>query len=122
MNIKYKIKNHSVYDNCTYRSCGDNVSDVIDAVLRKTVKITERYASDVLYHLDSFRDAVKKNESWKGLLLFREDGVGLKEITDGEAGETVEVFDSSMYLQFWRLEYTQKDGAVFKRVDLVSDR
>lgn len=122
MNTKYRIRNHSTYDNYTFQSCGDNVSDVIDAVLRKTVKITEHYASDILYHLDSFRDAVKKKESWKGLLLFRESGVSLKGITDGEVGETVEVFDISMYLQFWHLEYTQKDGAVFKRVDLVSTR
>lgn len=122
MNTKYRIKNHSVYDNYTFRSCGDNVSDVIDAVLRKTVKITERYAGDILYLLDSFRDAVKKNESWKGLLLFRESGVSLKKITDGKAGGTVEASEISLYLQFWQLEYTKENGAVFKRVDLVCDR
>lgn len=122
MNTKYKIRDHSVYDNYTYRSCAENMSGVIDEVLRKTVKLTERYAGDILFYLDSFRDAVEKKEPWKGLLLFREGGVSLHNITDTETGETVEVSDVSMYQQFWRLEYIPGNGAEFKRMDLTEVR
>ncbi len=115
MEHTFQIKDFSAYDNYTHKGCGDNVSDVLDAILRVTTKITEHYASDILYNLDSFRDAVKSKMPWHGLLMFREGGVALKLL---EEDRTVSLFDGTMYQQYWTLDYEPGKTAVFKRVSL----
>lgn len=73
---------------------GMNISSIIDAVLRVTTKVTESYASDILYEMDNLRGALVKQESYAKLLLFYESGVHAYPVEFLEAegyteGETV---------------------------------
>ncbi len=115
MEKTFQIRDYSMYDNYTHKGCGDNVSTVLDAALRVTGKVTEHYASDILYDLDGFREAVKEKRPWHGLLMFREDGVGLKML---EEDRTVQIEDGTLYLQYWTLDYDPANTAVFRRVEL----
>ena len=40
MERTYKIQNYSSFDNWTVHSCGANMSDVFDKLLRITTKVT----------------------------------------------------------------------------------
>lgn len=53
----------------------DNVSSVVDALLRITTKLTESYAGDVLFTIQKFQSAVRQGDPFAALLLFRESGV-----------------------------------------------
>ena len=47
--MKFDIERYSIFDNYTVMSCGDNISNVMDKLLRLTTKLTESYASDILF-------------------------------------------------------------------------
>lgn len=74
MNYK-QVRNYSVYQQYTYWTRGTNISSIIDAMLRVTTKITEHYASDIVYTIEKLKDAVERSKSMHILLTFREDGV-----------------------------------------------
>jgi len=65
-----------------YESRTNNISDILDAILRKTTKLTERYASDVLYDLDELRKAVSQGIEYHKVFAFRECGVESIEMLD----------------------------------------
>ena len=50
----FKITNYSCYDDYTVTSNTENVSNVVDKLIRLTAKITERFASDIYYDINSF--------------------------------------------------------------------
>lgn len=56
-------------------SSTDNISNVLDALLRITTKVTESYAGDVLFSIQKLRASIERKEPFSVLLLFRESGV-----------------------------------------------
>ena len=117
--MKFDIKSYSSFDNYTVKSCGSNVSGVMDKLLRLTTKLTERYASDILYLIPSVDKAMKDDRDIDVVIMFREDGVSWKSV----AGDAVEMETGVTYLQCWRLtiDNTREDLMELTRVYLVAD-
>lgn len=99
MAITYQIQSFSCYDNWTVESSGCNLSSILDKILRITTKITERFASDIVYLFPKIEQAVKEHEALDLLLLFREDGVSWAYAD----GDTTALSFSNIYRQVWRL-------------------
>ncbi len=70
-----KITKHSCYDDYTVTSNTDNISDVVDKMVRLAAKITERYASDIYYDIKSLYYCLEEHEPYDRVLFFRESGV-----------------------------------------------
>ena len=77
-----KITNYSCYGNCTVTSNTDNISDVVDKMIRLAAKITERYASDIYYDINSLYRCLEEHESYDRVLFFRECGVWTVSVED----------------------------------------
>lgn len=92
-----KITNHSDYDDCTVTSHSENISDIVDKMVRLTAKITESYASDIYYDIKSLYHCLEENEPYDRVLFFRESGVWA---VDYE--EVDRVFE---HIQAWRLTH-----------------
>jgi hypothetical protein len=112
-----KITNHSCYNDYTVTSNTENISDVVDKLIRLTAKITERFASDIYYDIKSLYECLEGHESYDRVLFFRESGVWTVDYEELENfysgcthGETI---------QSWRLVHdpgTMK--TVLVRVDI----
>lgn len=100
MERTYEIRKFASYDNWTVHSCGANMRDVLDKLLRITTKITERYASDVLYLMPTIKSAMDDGVPVDMVIMFREGGVCWKEV---EADDTVTMESYTNYHQVWRL-------------------
>ena len=92
-----KITQHSCYDNYTVTSNTDNISDVVDKLIRLTAKITERYASDIYYDIKSLYHCLEEHEPYDRVLFFRETGVW--------AMNYEEVDRVLEHIQTWRLTH-----------------
>lgn len=99
-----KISNHSCYDNgITSRT--ENVSNIIDKMVRLAAKCTENYASDIVYDAIALEAAIKAKEQFDRILFFRENGVTAwqTEMFD------VLAYDSILFnwtpIQTWRLTH-----------------
>lgn len=92
-----KIDNYSSYDNYTVKSNTENISDIVDKMVRLTAKITESYASDIYYDIKSLHHCLEEHEPYDRVLFFRESGVWT---VDYEAIDRV--FD---HIQAWRLTH-----------------
>ena len=57
--MKIKITNFSCYDN-GITSETENVCNVIDKMIQLAAKVTERWASDIVYDINELTDAIKK--------------------------------------------------------------
>lgn len=99
-----KISNYSVYDKGII-SDTDNISDIIDKMIRLTAKLTERFASDIIYDIEALNNAVYKKEPLDHLLFFRECGVTTREFKyfDTNAYDTL-LFNFTP-IQIWRLTH-----------------
>lgn len=107
----YMISDYSCYDNYTVKSKTENVSNVVDKIIRTTAKITEHYASDIYYIIQALYKAIDKKEDFNRILFFREDGVTSKNIP-------ITYYDLD-YLQTWQLIYDAETNiTVFKRVHI----
>lgn len=117
--MKFDIQRYSSFDNYTVKSCGDNISNVMDKLLRLTTKLTERYASDILYLIPLVDKATKDGIDVDVVIMFREDGVGWK----NSENNAVEMETGVSYLQCWRLtiDNTREDLMELTRVYLVAD-
>lgn len=74
--VARELCSHSMYDQyatAAYKTT--NISGVLDRILRVTTKVTERFASDVLYITASMTQAMETKAPFCRLLGFREDGV-----------------------------------------------
>lgn len=92
-----KIINYSCYDNYTVKSDTNNISNVVDKLIRLTAKITERYASDIYYDIDSLHQCLEEHRSYDRVLFFREYGVSTVR---------VEYLTTPVeYIQAWRLTH-----------------
>lgn len=81
---------------------GDNVSSVIDRMVRVAAKITEHYASDVVLWCGKLNDAIKTHDTIVCTLNFREDGVDLYEQSRLENPDTLRAILSGG-IQQWML-------------------
>lgn len=117
--MKFDIKRYSSFDNYTVKSCGDNISNVMDKLLRLTTKLTERYASDILYLIPSVDKATKDGIDVDVVIMFKESGVGWK----NSENDAVEVYTDETYLQCWRLtaDCGRENLMELTRVYLVAD-
>lgn len=115
----YKLRNYSCFDqpNFVVKSDGGNHANVMDALIRKTAKITESYASDILYDIRSLVDSIGRNESFERLLVFRESGVSSFLVS----GDTVD-YICQEGIQFWKLCYDpEKQECTFIRVSVTEE-
>lgn len=82
--MEYEIRNYSSYDDdprFVVRSDTGNISNISDRMVRLAAKITEIYAGDIFYDIDTLNRVVEsgKNHAW--LLCLREDGTCLHDIS-----------------------------------------
>lgn len=60
--MEIKITNYSFYDDGIVSET-KNVCNIIDKMIRLTAKVTERWASDIVYDINELTDAIKiKNQ------------------------------------------------------------
>lgn len=100
-----KIVPYSPYPRFETKDVGENVSTVLDKLLRITTKITELYASDILYTIEAFNEAREKNEAFYRILAFREDGVNAYKYAEN-------IYSTSDFIQVWELVYTPSTQVV----------
>jgi hypothetical protein len=106
-----KIDNYSSYDDYTVKSNTDNISDIVDKMIRLAAKITERYASDIYYDIKSLYNSLEEHEPYDRVLFFRESGVWTV---------SVEELDNMVdHIQAWRLTHDPENTiTTLVRVDV----
>ena len=72
--MEIKITNYSCYDNGIVSET-ENVCNIIDKMIRLTAKVTERWASDIVYDINELTGAVKNKKSIDEIIFFRENGI-----------------------------------------------
>lgn len=102
--MEIKITTYSCYDKGTI-STTDNVSNIIDKMIRLTAKLTENYASDIIYDIADLNNAVKEKKSLDNLLFFRENGVTTREIKDFDVDTYESLLCCFTPIQTWRLTH-----------------
>lgn len=119
--MKIKISNFSCYDKGV-TSGTENVSSIIDKMIRLSAKLTESYASDIVYDIEDLNDAVKEKKPLDHLLFFREYGVTTRNVETFDA----DAYDSILFnftpIQIWRLTYDPSTTETkLVRVDVRKD-
>lgn len=92
-----RIDNYSSYDTYTFTSETDNISNIVDKLIRISAKITERFAGDIYYDIKSLYRCVEEHEIYDRVLFFRESGVWTVNVD-----ELCDVID---HIQAWRLTH-----------------
>ena len=106
-----KITNYSCYNDYTVISNTENISDVVDKLVRLTAKITERFASDIYYDIKSLYDCLDEHEYYDRVLFFRESGVWTVSVEDLD-----KIVDN---IQSWRLTHDPENMiTTLVRVDI----
>ena len=70
-----KITDYSCYDNYTVKSETENISSIVDKLIRLTAKITESYASDVVYDINALEKFIEEKYPHDKIIFFRECGM-----------------------------------------------
>lgn len=97
-----KIVDYSTYPQYITK-CGDgNVSDIMDRLIRIAAKITEHFAGDIYFDIDSLLRSIEEGKPYDKILCFRECGVNTFNI---EHFEECNYMSLDGYIQFWRLKY-----------------
>lgn len=81
---------------------GDNVSDIIDRMVRLAAKITESYASDIIYWCDKLKEVIETHDTLTCTLNFREGGIDLYKQAQMENPDTLRSILASG-IQQWML-------------------
>lgn len=95
--MQIKITNYSSYDNYTVTSGTENISNVVDKLIRLTAKITEHYAGDIFYDIKRLYECVETHKYYDCVLFFRECGVWTINYED--------INRVSEHIQTWRLTH-----------------
>ena len=101
-----KIGNYSCYDSHTVTANSENVSAIIDKLIRITAKLTERFASDITYDIANLNNAVKLHMRHDVLLFFREYGVTTWEVSEFDECAHDTIMSNFTPLQVWRLTHS----------------
>lgn len=70
-----RIVDYSVFNTWTVESKTENISNVIDKLIRLTAKITESYAGDIVYDIRTLEICVEAGMPFDQIMFFRECGV-----------------------------------------------
>lgn len=83
----------------------ENISNVTDKLIRLAAKLTERYASDIVFDIGNLNKAIETKTEMDDLLFFRENGI----TTTHTNGFDAKMYDSFMFnftpIQIWRLTH-----------------
>ena len=110
-----KIDNYSSYDTYTFTSETENVSNIVDKLIRISAKITERFAGDIYYDIKSLYRCVEEHKPYDRVLFFRERGVWTVSV-DG----LDDMFD---HIQAWRLTHDPESmKTTLIRVEIRKER
>ena len=111
--MKIKISNFSCYDKGV-TSGTENVSSIIDKMIRLSAKLTESYASDILIDFESIKTYLERlasgeesegREFWFG---FRQMGVDHLAFIQSR---TEREYASHVYRAVWRWSFTVEERA-----------
>ena len=102
--MEIKITNYSCYDNGIVSET-ENVCDIIDKMIRLTAKVTERWASDIVYDINELTDAIKNKKSIDEIIFFRENGVFTMETNKLTAERYNDLLCCFTPIQIWRLTH-----------------
>ena len=101
---------------CNHKSMvvskANNIVEVTDKLICLAAKLTDRFASDIIYDIDVLRDCIKNNTPLDRLLFFRDQGVTARDasvVTDDMYDALLANFTP---IQIWRLVYTPDDEQV----------
>ena len=101
---------------CNHKSMivskADNIVEIADKLIYLAAKLTDRFASDIIYDINSLRNHIEKNQPIDCLLFFRDQGVTARDtsvITDDMYDALLANFTP---IQIWRLVYTPDDEQV----------
>jgi hypothetical protein len=109
-----RIENYSSYDTYTFTSETENVSNIVDKLIRISAKITERFAGDIYYDIKSLYRCVEEHEPYDRVLFFRESGVWTVNVD--------ELCDMIDHIQAWRLTHNPESMVTtLIRVDVRKD-
>lgn len=97
MELTYRIRPFSCYDNWTVTSETENVSSIDDKLIRLAAKCTDYYAGDIWYDIKTLHLAVEGCCDLKRLLLFRGGGVSAYQL----------MVEDELYLKDWLPGCTQ---------------
>ena len=78
---------------------------IIDKMIQLAAKVTERWASDIVYDINELTDAIKNKESIDKVLFFRENGVTTRETNKLTAERYNGLLCCFTPIQTWRLTY-----------------
>lgn len=76
----------------------ENISNVVDKMIRLTAKITEAYAGDIYFDIKGLTCCTEEHEPYDRVLFFREGGVWTV-----NTNELDEYTDMITHIQAWRL-------------------
>ena len=102
--MEIKITNYSCYDDGIVSET-KNVCNIIDKMIRLTAKVTERWASDIVYDINELTDAIKNKKSIDEIIFFRENGVSTMETNRLTAERYNDLLCSFTPIQIWRLTH-----------------
>lgn len=102
--MEIKITNYSCYDNGIVSET-ENISNIMDKMVRLAAKLTERYAGDIYYDMLKLNNAINEKEQLDNLFFFRENRVTTRETNK----LTAERYDGLLCcftpIQTWRLTH-----------------
>ena len=102
--METKITKYSCDDNGIVSET-ENVCNIIDKMIRLAAKVTERWASDIVYDINELTDAIKNKESIDNVLFFRENGVLTTETNKLTAERYNDLLCCFTPIQIWRLTH-----------------
>ena len=102
--MEIKITNYSFYDDGIVSET-ENVCNIIDKMIRLTARVTERWASDIVYDINELTDAVKNKKSIDEIIFFRENGVSTMETNRLTAERYNDLLCCFTPIQIWRLTH-----------------
>lgn len=99
-----RITVHSCGDNGTV-STTENIHNVIDKMIYLTAKLTERFASDIVYDIASLESAMQTKNKIDHLLFFRENGVETIPTKRLDVERYEGILTNFIPIQTWRLTH-----------------
>ena len=100
-----KISNYSCGDSHVTETNSENISRIIDKLIRITAKITEHFASDIMYDISALNNAVKLKMHHDVLLFFRECGVTTWLVSELDEKAYDAILTCFIPIQTWRLTH-----------------
>ena len=120
MEYRYEIRPFSAYSTYTTTAASENVSAIIDRLIRVAAKVTEHYAGDVVYDIQALQEAVQTRRPLDLVLLFRSGGVSTVKPEDGVVPRPGPL---PRAIQAWRLTHNPENTeTVLRRVTLCARR